>query len=165
MRWPPWASDSKGSTSSSTSSSSANTTTSKDDEKDDSANTFTLHNSMTELGTSFTEFRTLIPTLILTSAIIFALRVRRRFLLRFPDAISIAPSYLRQRSIFGKVTSVGDGDNFRIYHTPGGRLVGWGWLPWRKVPIERKELKDNTVRYYLPTIKHLVIPGLLPDGY
>lgn len=35
--------------------------------------------------------------------------------------------------IRGKVTSVGDSDNFRIYHTPG---YGWGIL--RKVPTLRK---------------------------
>jgi hypothetical protein len=43
------------------------------------------------------------------------------------------------------VTSVGDGDNFRIYHTPGGRLAGWGWLPGRRIPMDKKELKDQTV--------------------
>jgi hypothetical protein len=44
------------------------------------------------------------------------------------------------------VTSVGDGDNFRIFHTPGGRLAGWGWLLWKRVPRGKKELRDNTVR-------------------
>jgi hypothetical protein len=40
---------------------------------------------------------------------------------------------------------VGDGDNFRVFHTPGGRLAGWGWLPWRRVPKEKKDLKNKTV--------------------
>jgi len=40
---------------------------------------------------------------------------------------------------------VGDGDNFRLYHTPGGRLLGWGWFPGRKVPTDPKELRQRTV--------------------
>ncbi len=94
---------------------------------------------------AFTEPRTLIPTLILTSAILGAARFHRSYLRRYPDAASIPASYFRNRSIFGKVTSVGDGDNFRLFHTPGGRLAGWGWLPWKTVPKEKKELRDNTV--------------------
>ncbi|KAL8748249.1 MAG: hypothetical protein Q9184_007469, partial [Pyrenodesmia sp. 2 TL-2023] len=59
--------------------------------------------------------------------------------------IDIGHHIWRKRSLFGYVTSVGDADNFRIFHTPGGRLAGWGWLPWRRVPDKVKELKDNTV--------------------
>ena len=45
------------------------------------------------------------------------------------------------------VTAVGDGDNFRLYHTPGGRLVGWGWFPGRCVAdYDRKRLKDQTIQ-------------------
>ena len=40
---------------------------------------------------------------------------------------------------------MGDGDGFRLFHMPGGRLAGWEWLPWRKVPQGRAGLKDNTV--------------------
>ncbi|ODQ77351.1 hypothetical protein BABINDRAFT_163609 [Babjeviella inositovora NRRL Y-12698] len=47
---------------------------------------------------------------------------------RIPQAIQIPPQYLHKKTLFGKVTSVGDGDNFRFYHTPGGFLTGWGWL-------------------------------------
>lgn len=42
--------------------------------------------------------------------------------------------------------SVGDADNFRFYHTPGGRWLGWGWL--RNVKEGRKELKGQTVCQY-----------------
>lgn len=94
----------------------------------------------------FTEPRNLIPTALLTSGILFVVYVQRRYLRRFPEATDITSSYFRSRSLLGRVTSVGDGDNFRIFHTPGGRLVGWGWLPWMKVPTVRKELKDKTVR-------------------
>jgi hypothetical protein len=95
---------------------------------------------------AFTELRTLIPTLILTTAILSAARFHRSYLRRFPDAQSIDAAYFRRRSIYGKVTSVGDGDNFRIFHTPGGRLAGWEWLPWKRIP-KGKELRDNTVRF------------------
>lgn len=95
---------------------------------------------------AFTELRTLVPTLILTSGILLTIRFHRSYLRRIPDAPSISPSFLRRRSVFGHVTSVGDGDNFRVFHTPGGRLAGWGWLPWKKVPTAKKGLKDNTVR-------------------
>jgi endonuclease YncB( thermonuclease family) len=41
------------------------------------------------------------------------------------------------------VTSVGDGDNFRFFHTPGGRLAGWGWL--RSIPTDKKALRNQTI--------------------
>ncbi|CAO3595843.1 unnamed protein product [Absidia cylindrospora] len=60
---------------------------------------------------------------------------------RFPTAGHIPPEAFSKRTVIrGKVTSVGDSDNFRIYHTPG---LGWGWL--RNVPTIRKELKDQTI--------------------
>ncbi|SPQ19281.1 3f5148ca-e4a1-4aa6-9f67-d20ee7ecbd77 [Thermothielavioides terrestris] len=65
------------------------------------------------------------------------------YLRRFPGTDHIAHSFFRRRSLFGTVTSVGDGDGFHMFHTPGGRLAGWGWL--RRVPKDRKELKDRTI--------------------
>ena len=73
----------------------------------------------------------------------------QRYLRRIPGTAHIPPEYLHRRSLFGKVTSVGDGDGFHFYHTPGGRLAGWGWL--RGVPKTRKELKGNTVSYHKPS--------------
>ncbi|KAJ5688616.1 endonuclease lcl3 [Penicillium macrosclerotiorum] len=137
MRWPPWRSES-----------------SNDDKQppeckpspDSSRPTSATNNPSFPLDwAAFTESRTLISTVVLTSGILLAVRLHRQYLRRFPDATSISPSFLRRRTVFGQVTSVGDGDNFRIYHTPGGRLVGWGWLPWKKVPTTKKELKDKTV--------------------
>ncbi|KAL4802678.1 hypothetical protein BDV18DRAFT_146309 [Aspergillus unguis] len=142
MRWPPWSSK-------------AQDTASSDDSQQ---NTIPFISSKTNKQTSestiidwkaFTEPRTLISTLILTSAILGALRFHRSYLRRFPDAQSIPAEYFRRRSVFGKVTSVGDGDNFRIYHTPGGRLAGWGWLPWKRVPKGKKELTNNTIHIRL----------------
>ncbi|KAJ5403670.1 hypothetical protein N7509_003541 [Penicillium cosmopolitanum] len=140
MRWPPWSSESN-----------------NDDQNKESnsifsrsATTTTTNNPSSYLDwAAFAEPRTLIPTVLLTSGILFGLRFHRRYLRRIPDAPSISPSFLRRRSVFGKVTSVGDGDNFRIFHTPGGRIAGWGWLPWKKVPTNKKELKDNTIHIRL----------------
>ncbi|KAJ9372057.1 hypothetical protein DTO282E5_3150 [Paecilomyces variotii] len=98
----------------------------------------------------FTEPSHVIPTVLLTSGILFAVHIHRRFLRRIPEAVDIAPSYFRKRSILGQVTSVGDGDNFRIFHTPGGRLAGWGWL--REIPTSRKELKARTIHVRLAGI-------------
>ncbi|KAL6015654.1 putative endonuclease lcl3 [Candidozyma auris] len=41
------------------------------------------------------------------------------------------------------MTRVGDGDNFKFYHTPGGVLLGWGWL--RKIPTKPSVLKNETL--------------------
>ena len=106
-------------------------------------------------STSWDDFatpQTLVGTVILTSGILVSIRFYKRYLRRIPNVKHIKPEELRTRSIFGKVTSVGDGDNFRIFHTPGGRLAGWGWLPGRTVPTEAKELKDKTL--------HLRIAGI-----
>ncbi|KAL2808132.1 nuclease domain protein [Aspergillus granulosus] len=138
MRWPPWSSRSHCSP--------GNNDESEDRQQTSTTTTNTL-NSFT--WASFTSPQTLIATAILTSAILSAARFHRRYLRRFPDATSIPTTYFRRRSIFGKVTSVGDGDNFRIFHTPGGRLAGWGWLPWKRVPTLKKELRNNTIHIRL----------------
>ncbi|KAK3311139.1 uncharacterized protein B0T15DRAFT_388985 [Chaetomium strumarium] len=65
------------------------------------------------------------------------------YLRRIPGTDHITPGFFRRRSLLGKVTSVGDGDGFHMFHTPGGRLAGWGWL--RHVPKDRKELKGRTI--------------------
>jgi endonuclease YncB( thermonuclease family) len=64
----------------------------------------------------------------LTSALTLALyTLYKNHLRRIPGASYLKPSFFRRRSLYGYVTSVGDGDNFRLFHTPGGRLLGWGW--------------------------------------
>ena len=84
------------------------------------------------------------PMVLFSLAGLGALQLYANYLRRIPGSAFIRPNFFRNRSLFGKVTSVGDGDNFRLFHTPGGRAVGWGWL--RKVPETRKELKERTVR-------------------
>lgn len=78
-------------------------------------------------------------------AVIGGYSLYTRYFKRIKRAIHIPTSYFHTRFMYGKVTSVGDGDNFHFYHLPGGILGGWGWL--RKVPDINKfrELKGETV--------------------
>ncbi len=95
--------------------------------------------------THYTDPRTVIPTIILTGTTLLSVRFYHSYLRRIPQANSIQPAFWRRRSLLGRVTSVGDGDNFRLYHTPGGALAGWGWMIGRRVPKKREDLKDKTV--------------------
>jgi endonuclease YncB( thermonuclease family) len=82
--------------------------------------------------------------------------VYRRYFRRLRTAEWVTPDILqRKRWVRGVVTSVGDADNFRLYHTPG---FGWGWpLKFRRVPTLSKELKEQTI--------HVRIAGVdAPEG-
>lgn len=129
MRWPPWSS----------------TAPSKDIEDLKPRVSWTNSLNATD-WTHYTEPRTVIPTVLLTGTSLLLFSLHRSYLRRIPGAANIQPGFFRRRSLFGRVTSVGDGDNFRLFHTPGGRLAGWEWMPGRKVPQKREELKDRTVR-------------------
>lgn len=93
----------------------------------------------------YTDPRTVLPTLLLTTTILVSVRVYRSYLRRIPEAAYIKPGFFRKRSLFGKVTRVGDADNFHLFHTPGGRLTGWGWMRGRKIPEKKTDLKGKTV--------------------
>ncbi|MCJ1477545.1 putative endonuclease lcl3 [Lambiella insularis] len=101
--------------------------------------------------THYTTPEVLIPTAILTSTILISTRLYKLYLRRIPGATTISTSFWRKRSLFGTVTSVGDGDGLRLFHTPGGRLAGWGWMPGRAIP-KGKALKDNTISIRLAGI-------------
>lgn len=88
--------------------------------------------------------RTWIPAFAITAVLFGGLKFYRTYLRRIPNVEYILPHHYHKRRLFGNVTSVGDGDGFHLFHTPGGRWAGWGWL--RQVPTERKALKGNTVR-------------------
>ena len=103
--------------------------------------------SAEEEQTYFTDPRNVIATVLLTGASLLSIRYYKLYLRRIPEAVNIPNTFFRKRSIFGRVTSVGDGDNFRVFHTPGGHLAGWGWLPGRTVPAKREDLKAQTVGY------------------
>ncbi|OAP63645.1 hypothetical protein AYL99_02872 [Fonsecaea erecta] len=101
---------------------------------------------------AFTQPETILAAAVLTTACVGVYKFYKTYLRRIPQAINISPGFLRRRSLVGQVTSVGDGDNFRMYHTPGGRLAGWGWFPGRKVPRNKKDLKDQTIHVRLAGI-------------
>ena len=128
MRWPPWSSPSV-----------------KDQDEKTKSVSWTETLNATDWA-HYTDPRTVIPTIILTGTALLSVRFYRSYLRRIPQATNIQPGFWRRRSLLGRVTSVGDGDNFRMFHTPGGRLAGWGWIPGRKVPEKREDLKDKTVR-------------------
>ncbi|KAK7032896.1 putative endonuclease LCL3 [Favolaschia claudopus] len=76
--------------------------------------------------------------------------VYRRYFRRIPNGDWVTPDVLaKRRWVKGKVTSVGDSDNFRFYHMPG---FGWRWpLKFRRVPsttkgeLDSTQLKDQTL--------------------
>jgi hypothetical protein len=101
----------------------------------------------TDWSSAFIDPRTVVPSVVLTASTVAGLRFYKSYLRRIPTVNHIKPEYFRRRSLFGKVTSVGDADNFRLFHTPGGRIAGWGWLPWKSVPTKKEGLAKNTVRF------------------
>ncbi|KAI0283522.1 hypothetical protein BC826DRAFT_1059767 [Russula brevipes] len=89
--------------------------------------------------------------------------VYRRFFKRIKNAGWVTPDLLeRKRWITGVVTSVGDADNFRFYHTPG---FGWrGPFKFRRIPTTRRELKDQTIHIRMagmdaPELSHFGNPA------
>lgn len=91
----------------------------------------------------------LIPTLLLTTTLLTIHTFYRRRLRRIPTVSQLPPSYITtHQNLFGTAVSVGDADNFRLFHTPGGRLLGWGIF--RTIPSGRKELsKAGTIHVRL----------------
>lgn len=76
----------------------------------------------------YTSTQTIVFSALTSIATISLYTLYKNHLRRIPGADYLKPSFFRRRSLYGYVTSVGDGDNFRLFHTPGGRLMGWGWL-------------------------------------
>lgn len=96
-------------------------------------------------SSTFLNPTTLLSTACLTTLLLSATYIYRSYLVRIPNIAHLPASLLRhpRRTLLGRVTSVGDADNFRLYHTPGGLLAGWGWL--RHVPTGRKALTNQTL--------------------
>ncbi|KAF8856964.1 SNase-domain-containing protein [Acephala macrosclerotiorum] len=134
MRWPPWSTESS---------------RDRDDKKKPVSWTDNLNATD---WSHYTDPRTIIPTILLTTTILASARLYRTYLRRIPEAAHIKPKFFRKRSLFGTVTRVGDADNFHLYHQPGGRLAGWGWLPWRRIPEKKADLKNNTIHIRLAGI-------------
>ncbi|AOW26979.1 hypothetical protein MG5_01329 [Candida albicans P57072] len=79
-----------------------------------------------------------------TTSLFFGYKFYKRYIKRIRTYLDLTPSIIENNTkLYGYVTRVGDGDNFRFYHTPGGWFFGWGWL--RKIPTTRKDLKDETL--------------------
>ncbi|PVF96787.1 SNase-domain-containing protein [Serendipita vermifera] len=72
------------------------------------------------------------------------IRIYKGFFKRIRNSEQVSSSdFARKRWIKGVVTSVGDADNFRLYHTPG---FGWNWpLKFRRIPSSAKDLKEETL--------------------
>ncbi|TCD62835.1 putative endonuclease lcl3 [Steccherinum ochraceum] len=110
------------------------------------------------------------PSLLLLSAFVIGSSttlagtyVYRRFFRRIPNVDWVTPELLGgKRWVKGYVTSVGDNDNFRLYHTPG---IGWKWpLKLKRVPTKRDGLRDQTIHIRLagidaPEGSHFGRPG------
>ncbi|QLG75075.1 hypothetical protein HG535_0H04020 [Zygotorulaspora mrakii] len=89
-------------------------------------------------------------SLCFTGSFVGAYSAFNRYLKRYSKVTSIPSSAFRKRWLFGKVTSVGDGDNFHFFHTPGGIFGGWGWL--RKLPkLSRVEVKEVGQKTHKPS--------------
>ena len=101
----------------------------------------------------FTTSQTILASVSTTAATLVLLRLYKLYLRRIPSIDHIRPKIYRKGTLYGYVTSVGDGDNFRLFHTPGGRLAGWGWLP------RRREYKNKTTKLYDQTL-HVRIAGV-----
>jgi micrococcal nuclease len=89
----------------------------------------------------------LVPTGVLCSAFLAGFYVYRQYLRRVPNSRKLPDAFIKKRTLLGSVTSVGDADNFHFFHTPGGRLLGWGWL--RKIPKSNREAKGETLHIRL----------------
>ncbi|KAF1835420.1 SNase-domain-containing protein [Decorospora gaudefroyi] len=116
-----------------------------DDQKKSGLLSWGAPSKSTDAASSLMEPRTLISSLALTISTVAAVRVYKNYFRRIPTVNHIKPNHFRRKRLFGQVTSVGDADNFRLFHTPGGRIAGWGWLPWKRVPTKREDLTKQTL--------------------
>ncbi|CAD6969731.1 unnamed protein product [Tilletia controversa] len=68
--------------------------------------------------------------------------VYRRHFRRIRNAEYLTPSTMRRRYIVGRVTSVGDADGFRLFHTPGPVLLRSILF---RPPKQASQLRDQTL--------------------
>ena len=85
----------------------------------------------------------LIDSCLILGTVFGAIAGYRRYLRQYTSVESIPHTVFKRRWLYGKATSVGDGDNLRFYHMPGGLLGGWGIF--REVPmLERQQVKTRS---------------------
>ncbi|KAF9446578.1 staphylococcal nuclease [Macrolepiota fuliginosa MF-IS2] len=89
--------------------------------------------------------RTLISYGLVATGAVGSVFLHRRYVRRIKNADWVTPDLLaKKRWIRGVVTSVGDADNFRLFHTPA--FGGWRRpFKFRTIPTGNKELKDQTL--------------------
>ena len=80
----------------------------------------------------YTTFQTIAISSVTTATTFALYLLYKKYVRRVPNAASIKPDSFHKASYYGFVTRVGDGDGFHFFHTPGGRLMGWGWAPGRR---------------------------------
>lgn len=97
----------------------------------------------------FTPAQTIAVSLLTTGTVLGLIRLYKSSLRRIPTIAHLKPNHFHNRSLYGYVTRVGDGDNFHFFHTPGGKLAGWGWL--RNI-AKGKNLKGETLHVRLAGI-------------
>ncbi|ODV72515.1 Lcl3p [Cyberlindnera jadinii NRRL Y-1542] len=76
--------------------------------------------------------RVIILSTLVTSTVIGSMKLYKKFQ-PIRSIHSIPKAYFHNKTLYGYVTRVGDGDNFHFYHTPGGRWLGWG-TKYRPLP-------------------------------
>ncbi|CEP62425.1 Lcl3p LALA0_S05e05358g [Lachancea lanzarotensis] len=84
--------------------------------------------------------RDVLLSLVLTGSLLTSYALFNKHLAQYKKATEIPQKVFRKKWIYGKVTAVGDGDNFHFFHTPGGIRGGWGWL--RSIP-KLEKLDDD----------------------
>jgi endonuclease YncB( thermonuclease family) len=106
--------------------------------------------SISKIKLSSTEI--ILSSFGLTAFLLLLRSIYSRRLKRIPTVSQVPHDFLKnKRTLFGTIVSVGDADNFRLFHTPGGRLLGWGFL--RRIPTSRRDLaKAGTLHVRLAGI-------------
>lgn len=104
-------------------------------------------------------------SVLLTSTLMGGYLLHQNHLKRIRNSSCVPASFMRKKHLKGFVTSVGDGDNFHFYHTPGGKLLGWGIfreLPpvnKRKSVIKTRTGKTKTMLWSQETL-HIRLCGI-----
>ncbi|KAG0151630.1 hypothetical protein CROQUDRAFT_651053 [Cronartium quercuum f. sp. fusiforme G11] len=127
--------------------------------KPESSRTVTHSNSSSDDHNFINQHRTSLAFIsgsIFTGLLIWTTKYGyRTYFRRITNSDYVTPRLLRRPNdlggegltIKGFVTSVGDADNFRLFHTPG-----FGWNVFRRVPKQKSALKDQTIHIRLAGI-------------